>query len=58
MTNKQLNRVSELTAKLTTDDLKAQLLNDNLDSQVADWLMEELESRISEDEFIAFCESY
>jgi hypothetical protein len=58
MTNEQLNRVSELTAKLTTDDLKTQLLNDSLDSQVADWLMEELESRISEDEFIAFCESY
>jgi hypothetical protein len=58
MTTQQLNRVSELTAKLTTDDLKAQLLNDSLGSQVADWLMQELESRISEDEFIAFCESY
>ena len=58
MTTKQLTRVQELTASLTVDELKAQLLDDNLDSQVADWLMDGLQGRISEDEFIAFCESY
>jgi signal recognition particle GTPase len=58
MTTAQLVKVQSLTASLTTEDIKEQLLNDNLDIQVADWLLDELQGRLSEDEFIEFCDSY
>ena len=58
MTNLTIEKVQTLTAKLTLQDIKEQLMNPSLDFQVSEWLMDELESRITEEEFISFCDSF
>ena len=48
-------KVADLTASLSTEDLIAQAKS-VLDAGVLDWLLDELQKRLTNEEFTAVCE--